>query len=119
MTTQSWSYDKNVPLHPVPLAVHSTYYGSSSLAASSSHDLVVDEYSKNSLYSNYKRVNGVPKSNTTIYDHDKPALGVMQAREAMDERFLRQKPMETVPNVNVLKSKYTLHDMNSRPTALM
>lgn len=119
MTTQSWNYDRGVPLQPIPLALSSTYYGSSSLAASSSHDLVLDQYSRNSLLHNASRVKGVPQSNTIIYNHDKPALGVMQAREAMDERFLRQAPKETVPNVNVLKSKYTLHDMNSRPTALM
>jgi len=58
-------------------------------------------------------------SNTTIYDHDKPAVGIQQARMAMDARFLNGRPAETVPNVHVLKSKYTLNDMNSRPTALM
>lgn len=119
MTTQSWNYDRNVPFHPVPLATHSTYYGSSSLASSSSHDLVLDHYSRGSLLHNQSMIKGVPKSNTIIYDHDKPAVGVMQARMAMGERFLNVAPRETVPNVNVLKSKYTLQDMNSRPTALM
>jgi len=119
MTTQSWNYDRRVPLHPVPLATHSTYFGTSSLASSSSHDLVLDRYSRGSLLHNQSMVGGVPGSNTIIYDHDKPALGVMQAQMAMGERFLNATPPMTVPNVHVLKSKYTLNDMNSRPTALM
>lgn len=122
MTTVSWFYDKNVPLHPVPLATHSTYYGSSSLASSSSHDLTLNQYRGNSLLQNHKMISGVSKSNTIIYDNDKPTLGIMQAREAMDSRFVQLQPKETVPNVNVLKSKYTLQgasNMNTRPTALI
>jgi len=119
MTSQSWKYDRGIPFHPIPLATASTYFGSSSLASSSSHDLVLDHYSRGSLLHNRSMVNGVSGSNTTIYDHDKPAVGVQQARMAMDARFLNARPAETVPNVHVLKSKYTLNDMNSRPTALM
>lgn len=119
MTTVSWSYDKRVPLQPTPLATHSTYYGSSSLASCSSHDLTLNQYSKDSLVQNRAMIHGVPKSNTTIYNNDKPTLGIMQAREAMGTMFVNGSPPETVPNVNVLKSKYTLNDMNSRPTALM
>jgi hypothetical protein len=82
--------------------------------------LVIDKYSPNSLLTTHRTTQGTPHSNTTIYDHDKPALGIEQFRETMGHRFLRQKPMaETVPNVNVLKSKYTLRDNNTRPTALM
>ena len=123
MTSVSWSYDSKVPKMTVPLATHSTYYGSSSLASSSTNALVIDKYSPDSLVTNFKTVTGTPHSNTTIYDHDKPALGVAQARESWTERYqnipIRQRLTETVPNVNVLKSKYTLRDNNTRPTALM
>lgn len=120
MTTQSWKYDTQVPKQTVPLATHSTYYGSSSLASSSNNALVIDKYAPNGLYTIFDTVRGVPGSHTTIYDDGKPTLGVLQAREAWDERFMRKNAMaETVPNVNVLKSKYTLNSMDSRPTALM
>ena len=123
MTTVSWFYDKNVPLQTTPIATHSTYYGSSSLASSSTNVLVVDKYSPAGLVTNFRTVQGVPSSNTTIYDYDKPALGVEQYRTTfpnkvmfpMDPPYLRR---ETVPNVNVLKSKYTLQSMDDRPTAL-
>lgn len=123
MTTVSWSYDQKVPKLTVPIATHSTYYGSSSLASSSSNALVIDKYSPNSLLTQYRTVQGVPGSNTTIYDHDKPALGIEQFRETFGQRFpvteMYQRMGETVPNVNVLKSKYTLRENNTRPTALM
>lgn len=123
MTTVSWSYDKRVPLQTTPIATHSTYYGSSSLASSSTNVLVLDKYSPGSLVTTYRTVNGVPGSNTTIYDYDKPALGVEQFRTTFPDKVLfpmdpPQVQRETVPNVNVLKSKYTLHSMDDRPTAL-
>jgi hypothetical protein len=123
MTTVSWSYDQKVPKLTTPIATHSTYYGSSSLASSSSNSLVIDKYSPNSLLTQYQTVQGVPGSHTTIYDHDKPALGIEQFRETFGQRFpvteMYQRMGETVPNVNVLKSKYTLRENNTRPTALM
>jgi hypothetical protein len=127
MTTVSWSYDKKVPLQTTPIATHSTYYGSSSLASSSTNVLVLDKYSPESLLTTYRTVQGVPNSNTTIYDYDKPALGIEQFRTTFPNRVLFHQDApnvnrETVPNVNVLKSKYTLKgasNMNTRPTALI
>lgn len=124
MTTVSWKYDQNVPKQTTPIATHSTYFGSSSLASSSSNALVLDRYNRNGLVTTYRTVQGTPGSNTTIYDYDKPALGVEQYRMVFPDRVAfpmmpPNKPIQTVPNVNVLKSKYTLRDNNTRPTALI
>jgi hypothetical protein len=120
MTTVSWFYDQTAPKQPVPLATSSTYYGSSSLASSSKNELVVDSYQKDSLFTTQKMTNGVSGTNSTIYNTDKPVLGIQEAL-TYKEHYQKNNPYlrQTVPNVNVLKSKYTLHDMNSRPTALM
>lgn len=112
MTTISWFYDKSAPLQSGMLATQSTAFGSSSLASRSQNALTYDKGT--GVYSNYLATRGTPHANITIYDVDKPSLGVEYARRRPVEDMtpLQAREMHgkeaTTPNEQSLKSSYTL-----------